>query len=180
MISEKNLVWIDLEMSGLQPDRDKIIEIATIITDDQLNVLEQGPALVIHQPDEVLENMNDWCKEHHAKSGLTKEVKKSDITLEQAEERTLNFISQYCKKNKNVLAGNTIWQDRNFLYHYMPRIVDFMHYRLLDVSSIKEVVMHWYSQESEYKKNEESAHRALDDIKESIEELKYYREKFFL
>ena len=177
--STNNLVWIDLEMTGLDPDNDKILEIATIITDGDLNVIAEGPCLVIHESDEVLDNMGEWCVKQHGKSGLTQRVKDSNISLEEAEEETLSFIRKYTVKGKNPLCGNSVGQDQKFLEKHMPRITKHLHYRIVDVSSFKEMLKRWYDGTSTtYLKS--NTHRALDDIKESIEELKFYREGFFI
>lgn len=179
-LKEKNLVWIDLEMTGLCPEKDYILEIATIITDSQLNIIAQQPSLIIHNDPENLKNMSEWVKTTHSKSGLLDAVAASKLTLLQAERETLDFLRQYCVPEKSPLCGNSIWQDRAFLRLHMPKIYDFLHYRIIDVSSFKEVIKRWYPRDggAEYKKKD--AHRALDDIIESIEELKYYRSKFFI
>ena len=171
------LIWIDLEMSGLDPERDKILEIATIITDNDLNVIAQGPHLIINQPDSVLENMDEWCTSHHEKSGLTAAVKASKVSQDQAEKETLEFLQQHCKRNTAPLCGNSVWMDKIFLQKHMPTVGKFFHYRIVDVSSIKLVINKWTGKYNLFSKGEN--HRALDDIKESIAELKYYREKFF-
>ncbi|MBS1987135.1 oligoribonuclease [Candidatus Dependentiae bacterium] len=180
MKASNNLVWIDCEMTGLHVEYDVLLEIATIITDSQLNEVAQGPALVIHQPNHVLENMHPWCKAHHGASGLTRAVQESTVTLEQAQQQTLDFISRYCDLNTGVLAGNTVWQDRLFLTKYMPQVTDYLHYRLVDVSSIKELVKRWYPKDprTDFKKPEN--HRALEDIRASIDELRHYRREFFV
>lgn len=178
-MNKKNLVWVDLEMTGLNPERNFILEIASIITDQNLEIIAEGPNLVIHQPDNVLEAMNEWCKEHHGKTGLAKAVKESKITLEQAEEETLSIIKKYCSPETGILCGNSIWNDRNFLAKYMPNIIKYLHYKLIDTTSIQQVIQHWYpdNPKSEFKKVE--THRAMPDIRESIEELKHYRRYFF-
>ncbi len=176
--AETNLVWMDLEMSGLDPKTCVILEIATLITDKNLNLLAQGPALVVHQPDSVLEGMDDWNKKHHKDSGLTEAVKNSKITLAEAEQQTLDFIAQHCKPKSSPLCGNTIYQDRRFLIEYMPKLESYLHYRLVDVSTIKELVKRWYGPEFQAP-NKKQKHKALDDILETVEELKFYREKFF-
>ena len=176
---EHNLVWIDPEMTGLNPEVDVILEVASIITDGNLNILAEGPDYAIHHSDEVLQTMNDWCKEQHGLSGLIKAVQESTITLEQAEQDMLDFIKEYCPSEKGMLAGNTVWVDRIFLKKYMPKIVHYLHYKLIDVSSVQQLIKRWYPNDpqAEFKKAE--THRALDDIKESIEELKHYRQYFF-
>ena len=176
--SDMNLVWMDLEMSGLDPKTCVILEIATLITDKDLNLIAQGPTLVVHQPDHILDNMDDWNKKHHQKSGLTPAVRASTINLSMAEEQTLNFIAQYCKEKSSPLCGNTIYQDRRFLIEYMPKLESYLHYRLVDVSTIKELVKRWYGPEFESPQKKQK-HKALDDILETIEELKFYRQNVF-
>lgn len=180
MKHEQNLIWIDLEMTGLNPEQDVILEIATIITDNQLNILAEGPVLTISQSSILLDTMNDWCKQQHEKSGLTQEVKDSTITVQHAEEQTLDFIRQYCFPTKSSLAGNSVWQDRIFMQKYMPKLIAYMNYRLIDVTSFKEMLRRWYPQNPylDFKKSDK--HRALPDIRESIEELKHYRAHFFI
>lgn len=171
------LVWMDLEMTGLDPDKDVIIEIATIITDGQLQTIAEGPSLVIHQTDAVMDNMNDWCKKYHGESGLTQRVKNSAISLQQAEQQTLDFIRKHVCEGDSPLCGNSIHQDRRFLVQYMPRLESWLHYRNVDVSTVKELARRWYPDQPSWKKN--GAHLALADIQESIAELKYYRKKLF-
>ena len=177
MKNDNWLVWMDLEMTGLNAAEDKIIEIATVVTDMNLNSLETGPEIVVHQNDDVLEKMNDWCKEHHGRSGLTEKVRKSKISVKEAESTTLEFIKQFVKQGKAPLCGNSIHQDRNFLMEYMPGLCHYLHYRNIDVSSIKELTYRWYPDLPGFKKT--ARHTAMDDIMESIAELKYYREKIF-
>lgn len=180
MSRDKNLIWLDLEMTGLNLQKDVILEIASVITDSQLNVIAQGPEFIIHQPDDALEKMNDEVKKMHTKSGLIEQVKKSSTTLAHAETETLAFFKKHCDPDTALLAGNSVWQDKNFLQKYMPSLVDFCYYRILDVTAIKEVVARWYPDhpQAEYKKKE--THRALDDALESIEELKHFRKYFFI
>lgn len=175
-VSEQDqyLVWIDMEMTGLNPKVDHIIEIATLITDGDLNLIAEGPELIIHQEAALFDTMDDWCKEHHTKSGLWEQVLKSKISLEEAERQTLQFIQKYVKPKTSPLCGNTVWQDRRFLYEYMPKLEDYLHYRIIDVSTLKELAKRWYDDKATFKK-ESNAHRALADIKESVEELKHYR-----
>ncbi len=137
---ERLLVWLDLEMTGLEPDRDVIMEIATVVTDSDLNVLAEGPCLAVHQPDAVLDTMDPWCIEQHGKSGLTQRCRESKVSALDAQARTLEFLAKWCAPGKSPLCGNTIGQDRRFLVKYMPRLHDFFHYRSIDVSSIKELV----------------------------------------
>ena len=171
------MVWIDLEMTGLDPDRDRIIEIATIITDSELNIVAVGPVLAVHQPPEVLAGMDEWNTRTHGETGLTERVKASSIDEAWAEAETLAFVQQYVPRNKSPLCGNSICQDRRFLYRYMPQLEQWLHYRNLDVSTLKELARRWVpALEAGFKK--ENTHRALDDIRESIAELKYYREEF--
>lgn len=179
MAKQEFLIWIDLEMTGLNPEIDVILEIATIITDNNLNILDQGPSLIIHQPESALALMDQWVRNVHSKSGLTDAVQKSSVTLQDAEEQTLEFISQYCQPQTGTLAGNSVWQDRNFLIKYMPNLTNYLHYRLVDVSSIKEVVQRWYPGNPNAKFKKPDNHRALQDIQESIKELAHYRKHFF-
>ena len=178
MKQEASLIWLDLEMTGLNSNQDVILEIATIITDDQLTVIEQGPDLVIHQPEIALVKMGDWVKEQHTKSGLIKKVLESSVSIEQAEEQTLQFIKKHCKSNTGLLCGNSVWQDRNFLAKYMPRVIDYLYYRLIDVTAFKETIARWYPDNPHKEYIKKDTHRALDDIKESIEELRHYRTYF--
>lgn len=170
------LIWIDLEMTGLDFQKDVVLEIATIITDSDLNIIATGPNLVINHPDEVLEKMGPWCTEHHAKTGLTQQVKDSTVSLQQAEEETLKFLEQHCDKSTSPLCGNSVWFDKIFLKKDMPFIYDFLHYRVVDVTAFKIMLNMWSEHKIEFKKN--NTHRALDDIKESIAEMKFYKENF--
>lgn len=178
MDKSKRLVWIDLEMTGLDPETDHIIEIASLITDGDLNIIAEGPEIVIHQPDEVLNGMNEWCIKQHGESGLTQKVRESKISLKEAEKLTLKFIRKYTGRTKVPLCGNSIGQDKMFLMKYMPLIIKQLHYRMVDVSSIKEMAHRWYPSFDKFPKA--VTHRAMDDIKESVGELKYYREKLFV
>lgn len=175
-----NFVWIDLEMTGLNPNADHILEIATIITDGQLNEIATGPALIIHQPDAVLELMNDWVREQHTKTGLITASQQSTISVQEAGKQTLKFIKQYCEPNTAMLAGSSVWQDRAFMRQYMPRIIDYLFYKQIDVSSIKVLVERWYPENPNAIIPKKEAHRALDDIRESIEALRYLRKNFFI
>jgi oligoribonuclease len=173
------MVWMDLEMTGLDPINDRIIEMATLITDSQLNIIAEGPCLIVHQSDKVMDNMNDWCIKHHGDSGLTAAVKASTISQEEACRQTRDFILDHCLPGRAPLCGNSIGQDRMFLLHHMPDILDVLHYRVVDVSSFKELFNRWYGQKNcTFPKA--TNHRALDDILESIGELKFYREKFLI
>jgi oligoribonuclease len=172
------LVWLDLEMTGLDPKQHAIIEIGCAVTDSQLQIVAEGPALVISQPKDVLDQMDPWCVEHHGKSGLTQKVRESQMRLAQAEQQTLDFLRLYCVPGSSPLCGNSIGQDRRFLVRYMPTLNDFFHYRNIDVSSIKELVARWYPAPFHAPKKA-GTHHVLDDIRESIAELKYYRETVF-
>jgi len=176
-INRSNLVWMDLEMSGLDPERETILEIATIITDGELNILAEGPNIVIHQPDEVLDNMDEWCTQHHAKSGLTAKVRNSLISMRKAEIQTLDFIKKYVPERCSPLCGNSIHQDRRFLSRYMMELEAYVHYRNIDVSTIKELGKRWYPKVKAPIK--EAEHLALSDVRESINELAFYRKKLF-
>lgn len=177
-VSAENLIWIDLEMTGLDPEKEKIIEIATIVTDGQLNILEEGPELVIHQPASILDAMDDWNKKQHAKSGLVEKVKRSKITVAEAERQTLDFVKKYCSPNTAPLCGNSIHHDRRFIIKYMPELDKFLHYRHIDVTSVKALVQRWYPKPKSYPKKKET-HRALADIQESIKELNFLKEHYF-
>lgn len=179
MASQNNLVWIDLEMSGLEVETDTILEIATIVTDSQLKVIDEGPELVISQPDEVLDGMDEWNTRHHGASGLTEAVRESELTMKAAERQTLDFIARHCHRDTAPLCGNSVWQDRRFLAKYMPKLEAYLHYRIIDVSSVKEVVRRWYPDEVSPPSKQQS-HRALDDIRDSIRELRYYRSEVFV
>lgn len=171
------LVWMDLEMTGLDPEKDRIIEMATIITDGDLRVIAEGPVIAIHQPQELLDGMDEWNTRTHNRTGLVQKVQMSRITERQAEIETLDFIQRHTVKNRAPLCGNSICQDRRFLYKYMPELSEWMHYRNVDVSSFKYMAMHWAPSILDgYEKR--ATHQALDDIKESIEELRYYRNNF--
>jgi oligoribonuclease len=168
-----NLIWIDMEMTGLQPDADRVIEIAMLVTDPQLNVLATGPVLVLHQPDEVLDAMDTWNKSTHAKTGLIERVRASSLTEADAERRALEFVSAHVPANVSPMCGNSICQDRRFLARWMPGLEAHFHYRNLDVSTLKELVRRWKPELKSFSK--EGKHEALADILESIEELKFYR-----
>lgn len=175
--SAENRIWIDLEMTGLNPEHDRIIEIATVITDKNLNIIAEGPVLAIHQPDELLDTMDNWNTKQHTRSGLLERVKASQVTEAQAEEETLDFIMTHVPPQKSPMCGNTICQDRRFLFQYMRTLERYFHYRNLDVSVFKELAALWRPELlSGFKKN--ATHLALADILESIAELRYYREHF--
>jgi oligoribonuclease len=175
----KKLVWMDLEMTGLDSDRDVIIEMATLITDIELNVIAEGPEIVIRRSQDLFETMDSWNREHHTKSGLWAKVVSSDVRQEQAETMTIEFIKQHVGPRESPLCGNSIWQDRRFIAKHMKNLDSYLHYRLVDVSSVKLLGKIWYPAESEKSSDKKSSHRALDDIKESIEELKFYRKLIF-
>lgn len=176
---KSNLVWIDLEMTGLSPENDRIIEIATIVTDIHLQIVGEGPEIVIHQSDEKLDAMDEWNTNTHGESGLIEKVRESTIDEQEAERRTLAFVRRYATKNRSPLCGNAICQDRRFLDRYMPELSKYLHYRHLDVSTIKELAKRWRPDLVD-NQNKKSRHRAKDDILESIEELRRYRDNFFL
>ncbi len=175
--NEFRLVWLDMEMTGLDPDKERIIEVAVVITEPDLTVVAEGPVLVIHQSDEILNAMDKWNTSTHGKSGLIDKVKASTMTESQAEDELIAFMSQYVPAGKSPLCGNTVSQDRRFMFNYMPKLEQFFHYRTIDVSTLKELARRWNPALLKgFEKH--SKHQALADIHESIEELKYYRETF--
>ncbi|MEP3561971.1 MAG: oligoribonuclease [Marinobacter sp.] len=178
MSNGNHLVWIDLEMTGLDPEKERIIEMATIITDSELNLVAEGPVIAIKQPDSLLDAMDEWCTKTHGESGLTQRVKDSQISEAEAEQQTLEFLKQHMSAGTSPLCGNSIGQDRRFLVKYMPELEGFFHYRNLDVSTIKELARRWRPDVLEGVKKKGS-HLALDDIRDSINELRHYREHFF-
>lgn len=169
------LIWLDLEMTGLDPHRDHIIEIATIITDEQLNIIAEGPAIAIHHPDNILAQMDEWNTRQHGESGLTARVKASRVNVAEAEQQTLLFLQQHCQSQESPLCGNSICQDRRFLYQRMPQLEAFFHYRNLDVSTLKELARRWRPEIMPLLKKQDR-HLALEDIKDSINELKLYQQ----
>ena len=177
MNTKTNLIWIDLEMTGLIPEHDVIIEIATVVTDAQLNVVDEGPSIAIYQSNELLDGMDEWNTNQHNHSGLVKRVQESKISIAEAESQTLNFLMKYVDLGASPMCGNSICQDRRFLYNYMPDLEKFFHYRHIDVSTLKELAVRWKPNiiSTSYKK---SRHLALSDIYDSIDELKHYRKNF--
>ena len=173
-----HLVWVDLEMSGLDPERCTILEIATIVTDADLRIVAEGPVIAIHQPESVLAVMDEWNREHHAASGLSGRVRASTQSMADAEVATLAFVRRFCPERSSPLCGNSIHHDRRFLARYMPRFEAYLHYRNIDVSTIKELVRRWYPNGPQAPEKKH-AHLALDDIRESIAELRFYREHVF-
>lgn len=176
--ANQNLVWIDLEMTGLDLEKERILEIASIVTDDDLNILAEGPVLCVKQSQSLLDAMDEWNTQHHTESGLLDRVRSEGVSEETAEALTLEFVSGFVDQGKSPLCGNSIGQDRRFLRKYMPTLDDYFHYRSIDVSTIKELAARWRPDILEQVKKVNN-HRALDDIRESIEELRLYRRQFF-
>ena len=177
MKNNQHLIWIDLEMTGLSPENDFIIEIATVVTDNSLAVIAEGPVLALHQPDAILAKMDAWNTKQHGASGLIERVRQSQMSADEAQRQTLAFLHDYLDPGVSPMCGNSICQDRRFLCRYMPQLANFFHYRNLDVSTLKELAMRWQPLiMSGFKK--QSKHLALDDIKDSIDELRYYRDHF--
>jgi oligoribonuclease len=172
------LIWLDLEMTGLEPERHVILEIGCSVTDSQLKLIAEGPVFAIKQPSKILNNMDPWSQEQHGKSGLTARCRSSTVSLSEAEDNTLAFLSQYCVPKSSPLCGNSIGQDRRFLCKYMSKLNDFFHYRNIDVSSVKELVKRWYPANMQAPEKTKT-HYVLDDIRESIAELKHYRKTIF-
>ncbi|MCC8373866.1 MULTISPECIES: oligoribonuclease [Photorhabdus] len=175
--SEHNLIWIDLEMTGLDPERDRIIEIATIVTDANLNILAEGPVIAVHQSDEQLALMDEWNVRTHTGSGLVERVKASKIDDREAEKATIEFLEKWVPAGASPICGNSVSQDRRFLFRYMPELEAYFHYRYLDVSTLKELARRWKPEILAGLKKQ-NTHQALDDIRESVAELAYYREHF--
>ncbi|PSU31287.1 oligoribonuclease [Photobacterium lutimaris] len=176
MISDQNLIWIDLEMTGLDPETHKIIEIATVVTDAQLNVLAEGPVLAIHQPEAELAKMDEWCTTTHTSSGLVERIRQSNVNEEEAIRQTIAFLELWVPKGASPICGNSIGQDRRFLYKHMPELEQYFHYRYLDVSTLKELTRRWKPEVLDGF-SKKGSHLALDDIRDSIAELRYYREQ---
>ncbi len=176
--SELHLLWMDLEMTGLDPDRDTILEVATLITTGGLDLVAEGPVLVIHQSAERLARMDEWNREHHGASGLTQRVLASTLSMAAAEQAVLQFVRQYCPARSSPLCGNSICQDRRFLARHMPELEAYLHYRNIDVSTLKELVRRWYP-DGPQAPEKRHLHLALDDIRESIDELRFYRRHYF-
>lgn len=174
------LVWLDLEMTGLDPKKCTILEIGALITNSELEVVSEGPSIAIHHGEKVLRGMEPWSRHHHKKSGLTDECRASAVSLKRAEAEVLAFVKAHCREKTAPLCGNTIWQDRRFLVKYMPRLESWLHYRVIDVSSIKELVRRWYPEEFKMPRQKGQTHRVMDDIRESVEELRFYRGKAFV
>jgi len=177
MQSPDNLIWIDLEMTGLDTDNDVIIEIATIVTDSNLNVLAEGPAIAVKQPDAMLDGMDEWNTRQHGGSGLTQRVRDSQVSEAEAEQQTIAFLQQWVPKGRSPMCGNSICQDRRFLHRGMPELEKYFHYRNLDVSTLKELAARWAPEVKDGVKKQ-SSHLAMDDIRDSIAELQHYREHF--
>ncbi len=177
-LCKSNLIWIDLEMTGLNPDKDKILEIATLVTDSNLNILSEGPNIVLGQKDKYLNNMDGWNLKVHSYTGLINKVKKSSINEIEAEFRIINFLKNWVPKGVSPICGNTVGQDRRFLFRYMPNLESYFHYRYIDVSTIKELVKRWFIDVKVFF-NKKKYHSAMLDIKNSVCELSYYRNNFF-
>ena len=174
----ERLVWIDLEMTGLDITRESIIEIATVVTDGELNILATGPNLAVSVSEELLAGMDEWNTSHHTASGLVERVRTASVSCQQAEAETLAFLKQWVPQGSAPLCGNSVWNDKKFMEKEMPLLVEYLHYRMIDVSTVKELARRWYPDIGRYEKK--GAHLALDDILESIEELRYFRERIFL
>lgn len=177
MPDKDNLIWIDLEMTGLDPEQDRIIEIATIVTNKDLEILAEGPVIAIHQSHEMLDGMDEWCTTQHGKSGLTQRVKDSISDEREAELKTIKFLQEYVPANTSPMCGNSICQDRRFMARYMPELEAYFHYRHIDVSTLKELAKRWNPKVA-HGFHKESSHLALDDIRDSIEELRHYHAQF--
>ena len=178
MTNSNLLAWIDLEMTGLDPEKHHIIEIACLVTDPNLNIVAEGPEIAIFQDEDILSLMNEWNVKQHTSSGLVEKIKSSDILIKEAEEQCLKFFQSHIKQHKSPLCGSSVSHDRRFLIKYMPKLANHFHYRHIDVRSFKEVIKRWSPEADQFKKA--SSHRAMDDIKDSVNELKFYREKLFI
>lgn len=178
MATHDRLVWIDLEMTGLDPEQERIIEIATIVTDSNLQLIAEGPVIAVKQPDSLLEAMDEWCTKTHGENGLTQRVRESKIPEAEAEQQTLAFLKEHLEPGQSPLCGNSVGQDRRFLVKYMPELEAFFHYRNLDVSTVKELARRWRPDVLQGV-SKKGTHLALDDIRDSISELQHYREHFF-
>lgn len=176
---DQRLIWMDLEMTGLDVTVDHILEVACVITDQHLKAVNEGINLVVHQPDEILKQMNTWCQEHHGKSGLTAASCESIISPSIAEAKLLEYVQQYTRRGKCPLAGNTVHEDKKFISKYLPELADHFHYRIVDVSTVKELCRRWYPEDFKKAPQKKLTHRALDDIYESIAELRYYKKSIF-
>lgn len=176
-LTSSPLIWLDLEFTDLDVNKGVIVEIATIITDGDLSILGTGPDIVISQPESILRDMPQWNQEHFTESGLLEEIRKSQVTTSQAEEETINFLKKFCAPHSALLAGSSIYMDREFLRIHMPKLYDFVHYRIVDTNTLKELMHRWYPSIPDYPKIE--PHRAKGDILESIDELKYYHDRIF-
>ena len=173
----QRMVWIDLEMTGLDIEKESIIEIATVITDSELNIIAQGPNLAVSVSEELLAGMDEWNTTHHNQSGLVERIRHEGVSISEAQQQTLEFLKQWVNPKTAPLCGNSVWNDRRFLDKEMPLVADYLHYRMVDVSTIKELARRWYPKVEKYRKK--LSHLALDDILESIEELQYFRDKVF-
>jgi len=176
---KNRLVWVDLEMTGLDDNIHHIIEAACLITDKDLNIVAEGPNVIIHQPEEILNLMDDWCTKTHGESGLSEAVRKSTVSIEMARQEILNFVKEHTLPGQSVLAGNSVGEDKRFLLRYMPQLIKHLHYRIVDVSSVKELCRRWYPEVLAHAPVKSLKHRAMDDIRESIDELKFYRNEIF-
>jgi len=178
--NEHNLIWVDLEMTGLNPDKEHILEVAIVITDQKLNIIADDFDIIVYQPEENLRSINDWVKDIHTKNGLLNLVPKSNIDLATAENSALEFIQKHVAKQTSPMCGNSICLDRRFLFRYMPRLEEYFHYRNLDVSTVKNLGLYWFPEKIKDFQKQDSLHRAKDDILQSINELKFYRENLFV
>ncbi|DAC34851.1 MAG: oligoribonuclease [Euryarchaeota archaeon] len=176
-MDDDRLVWIDLEMTGLDIKQDRIIEIATLVTDGELNLIAEGPNLAVQVSEEAIAGMDEWNTTHHHRSGLVDRIRAEGVSVEDAQARTLAFLEEHVQPNTAPLCGNSVWNDKRFLEKEMPDIVTFLHYRMIDVSTVKELARRWYPEVPRYEKT--GAHLALDDIRESVEELRHFRERVF-